>query len=217
MFRLSVDLLAVSFSASTLPSYAEDMAPAPTSGTIVDGLDLGPLAKLVGTWKTEETGGVDVAPGQAQSPVGKGGVAVEPYYEVFTFEPAAGATNASDQSLTALYYKQEVFRKKDGAKFHDQRGYLIYDKKNDVVYNSFCIPRAVCVVAEGKAGDVMTLETKDQGIAESNYMLNNDNTLKFSIDMDFSKDKLQYSQTTNLNVYGKPFAHKDTSTLKKVS
>jgi len=32
-------------------------------------------------------------------------------------------------SITALYYKQEVFRKRDNGKFHDQRGYLIYDKK----------------------------------------------------------------------------------------
>lgn len=217
MLRFKVALLALSFSALTLPSYAKDTPTSQTDSTIVNGLDFGPLAKLIGTWKTEETGGTDVAPGQAQSAVGKGGLAVEPYYEVYTFEPAADAKNASDQALTAIYYKQEVFRKRDNAKFHDQRGYMIYDKKNDVVYNSFCIPRGVCIVAEGKAGDVMKLETKNQGIAESDYMLENDNTLKFSIDMDFSKDKLKYSQTTNLQVYGKPFDHKDTSTLKKVS
>lgn len=208
----------IGFSATlTLPAYAKDVSPSQASSTIVDNLDLGPLAKLVGTWKTEEPGGTDVAPGQKQSAVGKGGVAVEPYYEVYTFEPAASATNASDQSLTAIYYKQEVFRSKDNAKFHDQRGYLIYDKKNNKVYDSFCIPRGVCVVAEGKAGDVMKLETKHQGIAESEYMLKNDNTLKFSINLDLSKDKLKYTQTTNVKVYGKTFKHKDTSTLKKVA
>lgn len=216
MFRFIFASLIGFSSALTLPAYAEDASPSQISSTIVDGLDLGPLAKLVGTWKTEEPGGTDIAPGQEKSAVGKGGVAVEPYYEVYTFEPAAGATNASDQSLTALYYKQEVFRKKDDVKFHDQRGYLIYDKKNNLVYNSFCIPRGVCVVAEGKAGDVMKLETKDQGIAESSHMLQNDNTLKFSIDMDFSRDQFKYTQTTNLEVYGKPFEHRDSSTLKKV-
>jgi hypothetical protein len=33
--------------------------------------------------------------------------------------------------------------------FHDQTGYLIYDKKDRKVYDTFCIPRGVCVVAEG--------------------------------------------------------------------
>ncbi|MGN5184690.1 heme-binding beta-barrel domain-containing protein [Aeromonas veronii] len=98
------------------------------SSTIINGLDFGPLAQLAGTWKSTDAGGVDVAPGQEGSKVGKGGPAVEPFYEVITFEPAADAKNASEQYLVAMYYKQEVFRKSDNGKFHDQRGYLIYDK-----------------------------------------------------------------------------------------
>lgn len=137
------------------------------SDTTINGLDFGPLAQLVGTWKSTDTGGVDVAPGQEGSKVGKGGPAVEPYYETFTFEPAADAKNASDQYLVAMYYKQEVFRKSDNGKFHDQRGYLIYDKKNQMIYNSYCIPRAVCVVVEGKAGNKVDFKTGKRGIAES--------------------------------------------------
>ena len=38
-----------------------------------NGLDLGPLSSLIGTWKSAEMGGVDIAPGQTQSAVGKGG------------------------------------------------------------------------------------------------------------------------------------------------
>ncbi|MGF6606247.1 hypothetical protein OKW45_001147 [Paraburkholderia sp. WSM4175] len=44
-------------------------------------MDFGPLAKLVGTWRTIATGGVDVAPGHVGSKVGTGNPAMEPYYE----------------------------------------------------------------------------------------------------------------------------------------
>lgn len=184
---------------------------------IINGLDFGPLAPLAGTWKSINSGGVDVAPGQTGSKAGKGGAAVEPFYEVITFEPAADAKNASEQYLVAMYYKQEVFRKSDNGKFHDQRGYLIYDKQNQVVYNSYCIPRAVCVVTEGKAGNKIDFKTGKRGISESSYMTANDTTTGFAMTLDFSqKDLLRYTQTTSLNVYGKPFAHTDSSALAKV-
>ncbi|SEG81054.1 heme-binding beta-barrel domain-containing protein [Marinobacterium lutimaris] len=178
-------------------------------------VDLGPLAPLIGTWKTQDTG-VDVAPGKADSTVGKGAPAVEPFYEVRTFEVAADATNASDQNLIAVYYKQEVFRKKDDVKFHDQRGYLIYDKDKQMVYNSFCIPRATCVVAEGQAGDKMTLTAPQSGIAESSYMNDNATTQAFSMTMNIGADTLTYSQNTKLSIYGKDFPHTDSAILKKV-
>ncbi|EOV0110564.1 heme-binding beta-barrel domain-containing protein [Vibrio parahaemolyticus] len=185
--------------------------------TTVNGLDLGPLSKLIGEWRTSESGGVDIAPGQEGSKVGKGGPAVEPFYEIITFEAAADVKNASEQYLTAIYYKQEVFRKRDNGKFHDQRGYFIYDKKNQMIYNSYCIPRAVCVVTEGKAGDKIEFKTQKRGIAESSYMSQNDSTTNFAMFFDMSeKDTLRYTQTTSLHVYGKPFAHTDSSTLIRV-
>lgn len=191
-------------------------SPVMADHTMIDGMDFGPLAPLVGTWKSVETGGVDMSPGQTDSPVGKGGPAVTPFYEVMTFEVAADATNASDQYLVALYYKQEVFRKADDTKFHDQRGYLIYDQENQIVYNSFCVPRTTCVTAEGPAGDSMILKASVRGIAESEYMTANAKTTDFIMNMSISDDTLTYSQTTSLDIYGKPFAHTDTSTLEKV-
>lgn len=185
--------------------------------TVIDGLDFGPLAKLAGTWETNEAGGVDVSPAQKGTTQGQGNPAIETFYEKITFEPAADATNASEQYLVAMYYKQEVFRKRDNGKFHDQRGYLIYDKKNQMVYNSYCIPRAVCVVTEGSAGNKITFKTQKRGIAESEFMTKNDTTTDFSMTLDMSKKgKLQYTQITSLHVYGKPFAHSDSSTLIKV-
>lgn len=200
----------------TLGAIAAISSPVFADHTTIDGMDFGPLAPLVGTWKSVETGGVDMSPGQEGSEVGKGGPAVTPFYEVMTFEVAADATNASDQYLVALYYKQEVFKKSDDSKFHDQRGYLIYDQANQIVYNSFCVPRTTCVTAEGPAGATMTLKASPRGIAESEYMSENAKTTDFIMNMSISEDTLTYSQTSTLDIYGKPFAHTDSSTLEKV-
>ncbi len=191
-------------------------APVFADHTIVDGMDFGPLAQLVGTWKSTDVGGVDLSPAQADTELGAGAPAATPFYEVMTFEVAADAVNASEQSLVALYYKQEVFRKADDTKFHDQRGYFIYDRDNQIVYNSFCVPRTTCVTAEGVAGNTMTLVAAKRGVAESNYMTDNATTTDFTMNMTIEGNTLTYSQTTSLEIYNKAFAHTDSSTLVKV-
>src|ERR1039457_6492823 len=64
---------------------------ASASSGVIAGLDYGPLVGLIGTWKSAPNGGVDVAPGQAGSKVGKGKPAVSPYYETITYTPAGEA------------------------------------------------------------------------------------------------------------------------------
>ncbi|MFA0442681.1 heme-binding beta-barrel domain-containing protein [Vibrio sp. 10N.222.51.C12] len=183
--------------------------------TVIDGLEFGPLAQLVGTWKTVDTG-VDLSPAQAGTEQGKGAPAITPFYEVMTFEVAADAVNASEQTLVALYYKQEVFRKVDDSKFHDQRGYFIYDQENQVVYNSFCVPRTTCVTAEGPAGNNMTLTMSDRGVAESNFMQQKASTTGFTMNLNIEGDTLTYSQSTMLKIYDGEFAHTDSSVLERV-
>ena len=91
--------------------------------TVINGLDFGPLAKLVEGM--EKAGGVEVAPGQEGTKVGKG------------------------------------------------------------------------------------------GIAESQFMTKN-TTTDFYMTLDFSEESiLSYSQTTALDIYGKPFSHTDAGTLEK--
>ena len=190
---------------------------ASASSGVIAGVDYGPLAGLIGTWKSAPNGGVDVAPGQAGSTVGKGEPAVSPYYETITYTPAGGAVNASDQNLAALYYRQQVFAKSDNKQFHDQTGYLIYDKKYQKVYDTFCIPRGVCVVAEGAPGTTMTLKTQSKGVAETQFMLKTDRTEAFSVTFTLSGNTLKYDQKTDLKVYGKSFSHTDSDTLKKTA
>jgi len=196
-------------SAMSFPTIANE--------NIINGMDFGPLAQLVGTWETMEGAGVDVAPAKIGSEQGAGSLAVSPFFEKMTFEAAADAQNASDQYLVALYYKQEVFRKSDGSKFHDQRGYFIYDAKNQMVYNSFCVPRTTCVTAEGVAGNTMTLTAPARGIAESSYMTENASTTGFTMSIKIEENKLTYSQNTMLDIYGQSMSHTDSSTLIRVA
>lgn len=209
--RKTAALAAVLLASAAMPLTAATAA----KTSVIDGLDYGPLVGLIGTWKSAPKGGVDVAPGQAGSKVGKDNPAVSPYYETMTFTPAGGAVNASEQHLAALYYRQQVFRKSDNKQFHDQTGYLMYDKKDQEVYDAFCIPRGVCVVAEGAPGATMTLKTQSKGEAETPYMLKKDDTKAFSVTYTLSGNTLKYEQKTDLQVYGKPFAHVDSSTLEK--
>ncbi|MGF1704199.1 heme-binding beta-barrel domain-containing protein [Photobacterium makurazakiensis] len=190
--------------------------PAMADHNVIDGVDFGPLAQLVGSWTSGGMGGVDMAPAQENSGVEAGTPAITPFYETMTFELAADATNASKQNLVAVYYKQEVFRKKDDSKFHDQRGYLIYDAENQLVYNSFCVPRTTCVTAESPAGNNMTFVAAKRGIAESNFMTENASTTSFTMNLNIDGDTLTYSQSTGLNIYSKSLVHTDSSTLQRV-
>lgn len=104
----------------------------------------------------------------------------------------------------------------DGSKFHDQRGYFIYDAKNQMVYNSFCVPRTTCITAEGAAGNNMTLIAPPRGFAESTYMTDKASTTGFSMDIKIEGDTLIYSQNTLLDIYGKSLSHTDGSTLIRV-
>ena len=207
--------LAVPIAATSTPA----LAATPAQNIIINGQvqDYGPLAALIGTWKTVPSTGVDVAPGQTGSDVGKGGKAVSPFYETITFTPNIPVTNNSVQNLISVFYHQAVYRTTNNHHFHDQIGYLTCDKTNNLVYDTSCVPRGVCFVAEGRPGSTMTLTTKSQGIAQTQYMAHNDSTNFVKITLAVSGNTLKYKYETHLFVYGKPFDHTDEDTLTKVS
>jgi hypothetical protein len=180
--------------------------------------DGNPLSRLIGTW--EGDAGIDIAPGRLNLPQPAGTPVSSPYYERIEFSEGAGATNASVQDLVTIRYHQMVFRKSDHQQFHDQIGYWIWDKKNNMVYDSFCIPRAVCAVAEGTLSkpDQISLQTVPGNIGQSQFMTKNARTDSFSMMLKFNDDgTISYSQRTDVFIYGKQFAHIDADSLKRVS
>ena len=207
--------LAAPITATSTPALAAN----PAQNIVINGKvqDYGPLTALIGTWKTDPSTGVDVAPGQTGSDVGKGGKAVSPFYEIITITPNIPETNHSDENLISVFYHQVIYRTTNNHHFHDQIGFLTYDKTNNLVYDTSCVPRGVCFVVEGPPGSTMTLTTKSQGIAQTQYLVHNDSTNSVKITLVVSGNTLKYKYETHLFVYDKPFDHTDKDTLTKVS
>jgi hypothetical protein len=179
-------------------------------------IDYGPLSQLIGIWKGDK--GVDVAP----EPDGSEN---NPYYETITFTAVGNATNAETQVLAVVHYRQIVQRKSNDEVFHDETGYWLWDTKTGTLMHSLTIPRAVCVLAGGTyngektAGGSIILEVsaglndQDWQIIQSPFMRDHARTTKFRHRLVAGNDKLSYSETTTLEIYGKVFEHTDQNEL----
>lgn len=185
---------------------------------IVPLVDYGPLNSLIGVWKGNK--GMDVSPEKV-------GVENSPFYETITFVGAGDLTNAEEQKIAMVRYHIIVNRKSNDEVFHDQVGYWLWDAKTKVIINSFTIPRGVCVLAGGKFKKSSTknsisldvkakLNNKSWGILQSPFMSKKASTLEFKQTMTIRGKKLEYSETTVLQIYGRKFNHTDKNTLTKV-
>lgn len=175
----------------------------------------GILAHLIGTWEGDK--GLDVSPEKV-------GEEKSPYYETLTIEPVGDATNAGEQTLMVLTYKQVVSRIADGKVFHHQIGYWYWDKSNNDILYSLTIPRAVSVLARGKAQSKgnrheftvqASAHDKNYGIIESAFMTTKASTRGFAMDLALEGETMQYTMKTNLHIYGRDFLHTDINTLTR--
>lgn len=187
------------------------------SSTVIDGIDYGPLAGLVGKW--EGGNGMDIAP-DPDMPKEE-----NPYYETITFEAAGDTTNANQQYLAALYYRQTVRRHTDKKVFHDQCGFWTWDKATGEIIHSLSIPRAMALLAGGKAtvnGSATTLDVQaqlgdvDWGVVQQPFLRDNASTRAFRMTMTVDGDTLKYREITTLDIYGKTFSHSDENELRRV-
>ncbi len=190
-----------------------------TYTTIIDGIDYGPLAPLIGTWQGDK--GMDVAPDQE-------GIEHNPYYETIEFEAGGDLTNANEQKLVIVIYRQVVTRKADNKVFHHQIGYWNWDPKSGQLSQSLTIPRSFAALAGGtfaprdKYEGALTFEVKselghaDWGIVQSPYLRDKAKTLSFSHKLTVNGDTLEYFESTGLHIYGKTFDHTDGNQLKRV-
>jgi hypothetical protein len=188
--------------------------------TTVNGINYGPLAALIGEWKGDK--GVDRAPESE-------GEERNSYYETIVFEAAGDVTNAEEQVLAIVHYKQVVQRKSNDEVFHHQVGYWLWDSADDTIVETFTIPRAVAVVAGGKLGQPKNLadelvfevsadvNSSEFGIVQSSFMYNKAKTTAFTHTLTVAGDQMRYSETTVLDIYDKTsYDHKDVNTLHRV-
>lgn len=186
------------------------------SMTLIDGVDYGPLAPLIGFWRGDK--GVDRAPepdGEERSP----------YYETILFEAAGDVDNAEQQTLAIVRYHQLVYRKSNDKVFHNETGYWLWDKDSGVVMQSFTIPRGVALLAGGRASvnaqGATVLEVKatlgdpDWGIVQSPFMRDNASTKAFTHKITVSEDALMYFESTLLGIYNREYDHTDTNRLTR--
>ncbi|MBF0286746.1 MAG: FABP family protein [SAR324 cluster bacterium] len=179
-------------------------------------INYGPLSGLIGKWTGNN--GLDIAP----EPDGS---EENPFYETIVFEAAGNAKNAETQILAVVRYHQVVSRKKDDEIFHDETGYWMWDAQEKVVMHSLVIPRGVCLLAgskyipENDPSGVVSLNVtaklgdSDWGILQSPFMRDNARTIEFQHNITISGNKLSYSETTTLEIYGKIFEHTDKNEL----
>ncbi len=181
--------------------------------------DYGPLELLFGTWKGDK--GIDLAPEPKENEV-------NPYYETMVFERAGDVDNAGTQVLAIARYHLSVRKKENDETFHDQVGYWLWDKENQIIMHSFTIPRGMAILAGGMfentqdsyeqvTFNVATKLGEDEGISQSPFMLDNAKTTAFSQELTVNSTELSYSQTTVLEIYGRDMNHTDVNTLQKVS
>ena len=189
--------------------------------TIIDSINCGPLAALVGTWQGDK--GVDRAPvpdGEERSP----------YYETIVFAAAGDVTNAEKQTLSIVSYHQVVSRKSNDEVFHDQQGYWLWDSTDNTLVESFVIPRGVAVIAGGTLAApadaaqemVYTVEadanSPEFGIIQAPFMFKQAKTTAFAHTVTVKGKNMHYSETTFLDIYGKKsYEHTDVNTLQRVS
>jgi len=179
------------------------------------GINYGPLAGLIGVWEGDK--GEDLAP----EPEGDENNA---YYETLTFNAVGDVSNAEIQTLVVLHYLQVVKRKSDDEVFHHETGYWMWDAERDTVMHSLAIPRAVTLLAGGKArteGEATVLEVSaklgdpDWSIVQSPFMRDNAKTTAFAHTISVSSNELIYAETTMLDIYGRSFEHTDKNILTR--
>jgi hypothetical protein len=185
------------------------------STTIIDGVDYGPLAALIGSWQGNK--GTDIAP----EPDGKEN---NSYYETLCFEAIGDVSNAEQQTLAALRYQQVVYRQSNQKAFHNQTGYWMWDAENKILMQSLTIPRGVCVLAGGSAETNQTSlrveayrDDKDWQVIESPFMRDKASTLSYIHQLTVADESLNYQQTTVVDIYGKHFDHTDQNSLTRTN
>lgn len=186
--------------------------------TVIDGVDYGPLAQLVGKWVG--TRGLDVAPDADAQPDKTA------YTDEMVFTLSGPAENAEEQELVSVRYHHVVRKLENGRIFHDQIGHWIFEPATNTLMHSLTIPRGVCLLAGGEYRErdgaslfevEASADSRTYGIVQSPFMQEKARTRAFTMSLSVQGDELNYREVTSLHIYGEDFEHVDKSTLFRVT
>jgi len=196
-------------------------APAASSRISVQGPQkLGPLTPLVGEWEGDV--GVDLSYHNKDDETTE-----TSYFERAVFSPIPTQENGQ-QSMEGLNYKMTAWRHGEEAMdpFHDEVGYLLWDKANGQVMRSVVFGRGIAILAGSDAQlgdkevhfDAMPGEPC-YGILQNKYLLQRAELKGFTSVFTFNDDGT-FSYTSDLVLKlaaaGVEMHHTDRNTLRRV-
>lgn len=179
-------------------------------------IELGPLESLLGVWVGNE--------GHDRSPE-PDDVEINDYHERIEFDLTRRVSNAEEQKLAVVQYRQLVQRVSNDRILHDQCGYWVWDQSSESLMHMFSIPRGVTVIAGGTVSEneqgelVFDVQARagdpDWTISEAPFMQQKARTIGFSQRLVLGVDSLSYSQMSLLDIYGREFEHTDQNLLTR--
>jgi len=159
---------------------------------------LGPLTALVGDWEGDH--GVDLSYRNKDDETIQTG-----YFEKAWFRPIPIVENGQ-QTMEGLNYGMTAWRHGEEAMdpFHDEVGYLLWDKANGQVIRCFAVPRGLAILAGGNAkprDKSFTLKaepgSKGYGLSQNQYLLERAAATAFECSFTFNDDGT-FSYTSDL-------------------
>lgn len=181
---------------------------------------LGPLTPLVGEW--EGNVGVDLSYHNKDDEIAKTG-----YFEKAWFHPIPIVENGQ-QTMEGLNYEMTAWRHGEEAMdpFHDEVGYLLWDKARGQIMRCFAVPRGLAILAGGSAGArdktltfVAEPGSRSYGLSQNKYLLERAEATGFRSIFTFNDDgTFTYTSelVLKLAATGKEMHHTDTNTLHRV-
>lgn len=179
--------------------------------------NLGPLARLAGTW--EGTKGLDINP-KADGPEHR------EYTERMVLEPIDAQSNGP-QFFYGLRYHTHITTVEEDITFHDQVGYWLWEPTTGLIMQTLAIPRGQIALSSGYAAadaKQIVIEAKrgptDYGICSTSFLEQAFRTDAFRLQIDFLSDgSWKYISETTLIVHGQDgaFNHRDVNHMKKIA
>lgn len=178
--------------------------------------ELGPLARLVGTWEGDK--GEDLSPSDTR------GDGRNVYRERMVFEPT-GRVDNHEQILFGLRYRTTAWRLGADAPFHEELGYWMWDAAHGQVMRCFLVPRGISVIAGGTAAAddtsfslAATLGSPTYGICSNPFLDAQFKTVRYELTLTLHPDgSLSYDENTMMQLPDRArlFQHTDANTLRR--
>ncbi|MEO6832529.1 MAG: FABP family protein [Chitinophagaceae bacterium] len=181
---------------------------------------LGPLTPLVGEW--EGNVGVDLSYHNKTDETSETG-----YFEKAWFKPIPIVENGK-QNMEGLNYEMTAWRHGEEAMdpFHDEVGYILWDKDHGQIMRCFAVPRGLAILAGSDAGardKVLKFNAEPgdpcYGLCQNKYLLERAQATAYNSIFTFNEDGT-FSYISNLTLKlaatGIQMQHTNKNTLHRV-